>query len=462
MPLPKWSQSLRSDDSRISFLDLALELREQIYEAMLVVPVIYPPTDEYPWAPKPNLNILAVCRQTRAEASKVFATRNIFTTGGKLIGCAGKDRFEAVVENLGYISETVQARWVENVAFLKFVVDFRWVAPSAKLTRPWIGKTGTFIQETFPAIKKVTFILYCPNQAWFYALAPKKTGGDFYDDLSSDDYSDLSNEDLVGDPHWPQFSSQYNGSENSSSDNTEDLNSYMVGMGRLLFDDAEAPCDLTDSDSEEDSGSGSEEDSSSASEEDSSSDSEEGSISDPEVSKPASSSVEDTTLIGKEWDNSTSGLGENVWESDRSSSTSSSSSSSESSSESDSDSDAAAINLLAYQMLTSGLGTAFSDLDSDSDSEELEMPVIYGDDDLDFADIPVPKELDDDAKAVIHEEILKHWKTELGFDMGIPTWAEFEFVPRYINEGRHRAPRIVVDMAEIWKEVKADRDAAGK
>ncbi|KAF2813598.1 uncharacterized protein BDZ99DRAFT_474231 [Mytilinidion resinicola] len=491
MPLPKWSQSSRVDESRISFLDLALELREQIYEAIVVVPEIRPLTDGTPLEHKPNLNVLAVCRQTRAEASKVFVTRNTFTTCRVLQGSEYTlDRLDvAVLQNMESVVKAVHAPWVDTVTILKLSMSCASASTSGllkflqpKLARPWIGDFGNFIQETFPAMKQVMFVVNHPGLRWFYALAAKENGGDPYAELSSDEYSDNSNEDLYGDPHWPKFSPQYSDSASSSSDDTEDLNNFMVGMGLSLFGDADAPSDLSESEAdEEDSGM------------------------DSKVPKPGLGNVVDATTMTGNWDNSKSGLREDAWKSEHSSSSSSSRSSSSSSSSSSSGSDPssdAGENSQPGANLMSALrkrkwesdhssSSSSSDLDSrhlepasthshdhqvmnalgfnlnglepeeddhNSDSDDSEISFLYGDDDFD-RHVDEPRELEDETKAAIHYEIIKYWKEELGFYLGIPTWAGFEILPGRINEGRLMAPHIVVDMADIWQELKAERDA---
>ncbi|KAF2804076.1 uncharacterized protein BDZ99DRAFT_575727 [Mytilinidion resinicola] len=63
----KWKPSQKADPDRISFLDLALEIRNMVYrEALAKEPEL------------PNYALFAVCRQTQAEGQAIYYSTNTF------------------------------------------------------------------------------------------------------------------------------------------------------------------------------------------------------------------------------------------------------------------------------------------------------------------------------------------------------------------------------------------------
>jgi hypothetical protein len=459
MPLPEWAPSARINDSRISFLDLALELREQIYEEVLVLSEIRQPTDAAveEWklnfsnmairrlaqakaekVIKPNLRILRVCRQTRAEASNVFLSRNTFATRDALKGFLRnypQDNMSEIQKtNEEIIKKAVRPSYMEHVTQLKFKVfcNQESVIYGYRNThiQPWTGDFGEFIEKTSPAMKKATFVLDHFDNTWLRLFAIQqgvKLAPEPPELLTSDDeeYGDTIHADYFSDDtsDW--------------SDDTDDLNDHMIGMGLTLFGDTDAPLasDLGTWDSDDDSDSDSSED-------------------DPDVMEPTN--VEDAPEPSHDSNQASS-----------------------SSSDSEDSLHPQGINGMALSSML-GMAESFysnmgSDEDSDNDSlmdfdpfasafvfslHEKARNAANTESRLVDTRARAIKDVTEEQRAGIHKSVLEYWKKELGFDKGIPGWAEFEFLPRHLDTGNYTY--LEVDMQDIWNELKAERDTLEK
>ncbi|KAF2489064.1 hypothetical protein BU16DRAFT_586239 [Lophium mytilinum] len=189
-----WKASEKIDDSRISFLDLSLELREPIYEELLVFDkvrtVTYDPkTGPYKlvWYQGKSSTtnnvykdvdsvIMTICRQLYAEATHTFRTRNTFISNQMLYGLSKPIRLNTEIENISTITlndrriyDTIASAVLHFhlLSITEFEVPVSWSNRPLKM-RPWLD--GPQLRSTqFQSIKKGTFVMIkaccCANHA---------------------------------------------------------------------------------------------------------------------------------------------------------------------------------------------------------------------------------------------------------------------------------------------------------
>ncbi|KAF2492819.1 hypothetical protein BU16DRAFT_564128 [Lophium mytilinum] len=170
MSLPEWTNSLRQDESRLSFLDLAIEIREQIYDASLVdarCSIIDCHSDVSQHHDGLSLKALSLCRQTRAEVAKVCSRKTFeghasLTTYRRLhiINYEVMERTElpiarsvppALAMYITSLAYTVRCGqlWGDPLCLVSLHVHLHY----------WIVRIAKQIRDVFPASRNVTFVL---------------------------------------------------------------------------------------------------------------------------------------------------------------------------------------------------------------------------------------------------------------------------------------------------------------
>ncbi|KAF2804078.1 uncharacterized protein BDZ99DRAFT_546014 [Mytilinidion resinicola] len=180
-PLHTWKESSKIDPSRNSFLDLPLELREQVYEKLLVDPSdIGVAWIRVPWfrafPPADGFRVLELCRQTTAEAYNVFLTRNTFAQwsirGPDLRGIARSlgEAEEDLKQDENTIIGVLPFHYALYITKLKLrvLLDSKEVPANTRVrVSPWAGRMKDVLLKEFPAMKKITFVLDHVGNGWF-------------------------------------------------------------------------------------------------------------------------------------------------------------------------------------------------------------------------------------------------------------------------------------------------------
>lgn len=165
MSLLEWVPSKSIDESRISFLDLPLELRSIVYEELLVFPgyvahlingrpittfvdmlpgmdASCPPT----MPSKAVFNIFGICRQITAEAKKIFFSKNTF--------CPVRNpRVSTHPTKITKYWMPVEPQYAHLITQLRVVLSH----PYGRQARAREG--AALLRNAFPALKRAVFII---------------------------------------------------------------------------------------------------------------------------------------------------------------------------------------------------------------------------------------------------------------------------------------------------------------
>ncbi|KAF2497834.1 hypothetical protein BU16DRAFT_326421 [Lophium mytilinum] len=166
----QWKPSQQADLNRISFLDLALELRNQIYKEALVkeriekipytkVPRLAPKFYPGPADDPVNFALFAVCRQIRAEAQTVFYSENTFVANEMMITGLIKGKLDDRGISLSRILEVVPKPYSSLVRRLE--IKLFWSCVFNGSIASAIQGAIEVIRNASPRVKQVDFELVC-------------------------------------------------------------------------------------------------------------------------------------------------------------------------------------------------------------------------------------------------------------------------------------------------------------